>query len=287
MSAQADTRSMDTPAPTASPTNNPTGPIRPKLSFSLDLRIVVVALLLIVVTMLLAWRPWHHSADVNARTVSVTGESTIKSTPDEYGFTPSYEFKDADKAAAIKAAGDKQAALVGKLKAIGVADNHIQTNIDGYQDYNPRPLGINQPTINPGNEDAASYTYTLRLHVTVPTRAQAQKVQDYLATTAPGGAVTPNVQFSETLRKKLEAQARDTATKDARAKADQSAKNLGFRVGSVKSVEDGAGFGGGIMPMQADGKAMTMDGAAASPSIAVQPGENDLSYSVTVVYYIK
>jgi uncharacterized protein YggE len=97
--------------------------------------------------------------------------------------------------------------------------------------------------------------------------------------------VSPQANFSDAKRKDLERQARDAATKDARAKADQSAKNLGFKVGLVKTVTDGTGFGGIIYPLTASGVAKATD--LSQPSLAIQPGENDLSYTVTVTYYLK
>ncbi len=54
-----------------------------------------------------------------------------------------------------------------------------------------------------------------------------------MVTTAPTGQVSPRPNFSDAKRKELESKARDEATKDARAKADQSARNLGFKVGKI------------------------------------------------------
>jgi uncharacterized protein YggE len=129
-------------------------------------------------------------------------------------------------------------------------------------------------------------TYNLQLTVTLTNKDLVQKVQDYLVATLPTGGVSPQAGFSDSKRKQLESNARDEATKDARSKADQSAKNLGFRVGKVKSVDDGSGFGGMPYATSKAESAVALD-IAASPSLSVQPGENELSYSVTVVYTIR
>jgi uncharacterized protein YggE len=121
----------------------------------------------------------------------------------------------------------------------------------------------------------------LQLTVTVNSRETAQKVQDYLINTGPTGSISPYPTFSDTKRKELESQARDEATKDARAKADQLAKNLGFSVGKVKSIEDQSGFGD-IIPLDAT---IQPDSASRS-SLAVQPGENEITYTVRVIYYL-
>jgi uncharacterized protein YggE len=170
--------------------------------------------------------------------------------------------------------------LTAKLKALGVKDSQIKSNIDSYS---------REIMVYPEKPGSSTPSYTLQLTITASSRQEAQKIQDYLATTSPTGVITPYASFSDTKRKQLEAQARDEATKDARAKADQSAKNLGFKVGNVKTVADGSGFGGsscvgGLCYGVAEGRDTT---SAASPSIAVQPGQNELKYSVSVEYYLK
>ena len=121
--------------------------------------------------------------------------------------------------------------------------------------------------------------------IKIDNRDLAQKVQDYLITTSPTGAVSPQAGFSEAKRKTLETKARDQATKDARSKADQSAKNLGFKIGKVKTVTDSSGFGGPIVYGLAEGSNAGVD--SSNTKLAVQPGENDLQYSVTVTYYVR
>ncbi len=245
-----------------------------KLNVSFDLRAVAAVLLAIIVAMLVMWQPWS-AANPDDRTISVTGETTLKAEPDEYVFYPSYQFKNADKDAALAALTKKSGEVVAELKKLGVANNKIKTNSGGY-DF---PVSR-----EPGADETA---YTLSLTVTAADKKLAQKVQDYLVTTSPIGSVSPQAGFSITMRESLESRARDQATQDARSKADQSAKNLGFKVGKVKSVSDGTGFGD-IMTLEGRG-------SAASPAIAedtkqqltVQPGENEFTYSVTVVYFVR
>jgi len=248
-----------------------------KGSFTLrfDYRIMVVVLLVIIAVMLALWRPWSSAHSNSARTISVTGDATIKATPDEYIFTPNYQLKDADKSVASQMAVDKQNQVVAGLKKLGVADSQIKADQAGYTSF------YDQVT------DAYNYADTLT--ITIESKDLAQKVQDFLVSTAPDGQVTPTAQFSHSLQTKLEAQARDQATKDARAKAEQSAKNLGFALGKVKSVNDGGFIGGSrcggdyLCPLTASGTY----GAGSASSLSIQPGQNNLDYSVTVVYYVK
>lgn len=273
---------MASEEPVVLPSTNGGGSGNNKLSLSVDLRLVVIALLVIVVVMLVLWRPWQAKSGADARTISVTGEATVKATPDEYVFSPSYQFKNADKAAALKELTAKNDAIVAALKKLGVPDSGIKTNSNSYETgITPYDGGVSTNTRD-------STTYVLNIVVTVGDKQLTQKVQDYLVTTTPeGGSVSPYATFSTAKQKQLEAQARDQATKEARSKADQSAKNLGFKVGDVKNIDD-SGFGGGVMPYAANSTmGMAEDTKSAPPSLAVQPGENDLNYSVAVVYYIR
>lgn len=245
--------------------------VKNKLSFSLDYKVIVFVLLAIIAAMLVMWKPWSATA-ANDRTIEVSGEAKILAEPDEFVFYPAYEVLNADKQAAINELSQKSSGIVNKLKSLGVSDNKIKTDTSGYENfYYGAPDKPQLPT------------YTLRLTVTVSTRDTSQKVQDYLVTTSPSGAVSPQPSFSETKAKELESKARDQATKEARTKADQTARNLGFRVGRVKSVQDGNGFGQ-ITPMRSSA---AQDIAGSSAGLAVQPGENEIRYTMTVVYYIK
>lgn len=268
---------MEPPLPKTSPAN------KMNVGFSFDLRYVALALLTIIMLMLLVWKPWNPPVSASARTVTVTGATTLTALPNNFVFNLSYQNTNADKTTAIQVASAKSNELVAKLKALGIPDKLIRTSIDGYEGVKNEPYSMPVPAPGPTNGD---YVYTLQLTVTTTDRASAQKVQDYLVTTEPTGSVSPLPTYSETLRKQLESKARDAASQDARVKADQSAHNLGFKLGGVKSVIDGNGFKlGGTQPMQGSGSGSSDKTSA--PSLAVQPGENELSYSVTVTYYIK
>lgn len=245
-----------------------------KLNLSIDLRIIILVLVLVIIGMLVMWRPWHKAVSSD-RTVKVTGETTLKAEPDEFVFYPTYQFSSSDNQTAINNMTQKSDELVAKLKALGVPDSKIKTSSNG-SDYIKYGDGGREPS------------YFLSLTVTVDKRELAKQVQDYLVTTAPTGSVSPQTDFSKAKRKELESKARDEATKDARAKADQSAKNLGFKVGKVKSIEDGSGFGD-IYPLM-KGAALATDASStpeATTRLSLQPGENELSYSVTVTYFVQ
>jgi uncharacterized protein YggE len=243
-----------------------------KLSFTLDLRLIIGVLIAVIVAMLLMWSPWT-TAERSDEVIKVTGEAVLKAEPDEYTFSPSFTATNADKAIALAEATKKGNAVVAELKELGVPESKIKTHLDGYE--NKRLTG----------GDTDDITYNFLVTINVESRDLSQKIQDYLVSAGAQGSVTPYATFSETKRNELEAKARDEATKDARTKAEQSAENLGFRLGRVKSVEDGSGFGD-IFPVE--GRAVAPDsGSSSSGGISLQPGENELRYSVTVTYFVR
>lgn len=256
--------------------NEPESKIKRSSRLNISLSWPVVALILagVIVAMLLIWKPWSGAAYSDDRIVTVQGEATIKAEPDEFVFNPSYEFKNADKEKALSELTKKSDEVINKLKAMGIDESRIKTNASGnnYNFYFDQQNNTNN--------------YNLTITITVNNLERAQEIQDYLVTTSPTGSVSPHVKFSEQKRKQLESQARDEATKDARAKADQSAQNLGFKIGKVKSVEDGNGFGG-IIPLYSGARDLAITEDAKQQSLSVQPGENDLNYTVKVVYFLK
>lgn len=285
----------------------------------LDYKIVAIVVLVVILLLVVLWHPWIRTYTANTRTVEVTGSATVKSTPDEFVFYPTYTSANSDKQAAVTELAKKSDDIVAKLKTLGVTDEMIKTNSSSSD--GKYMLTAMYPM--PGDS-----SNTLQITVTVNSRELAQKVQDYLGTTGPTAAVSPTPSFSAAKQKQLQSQARDQAAKDAKNQAEQMAKNLGFKLGPVKTVEDGAGGGfvgrGGIMPMTFNASAagapeagaMAVDSVgtttasampasgtisvssggvttAAGPTLvksaglAVMPGQDQVDYSVTVVYYVK
>ncbi len=244
-----------------------------KLNVSLDYRWISVALVAVIAVMLFVWKPWE--AKTTDRTIDVTGQTTVSARPDKFVFYPSYQFVNSDKKAAIKQMSSKSDEIVSALKKLGVADKDIKTNSSSWS----------YPVYDNIRGGEGSATYTLQLTVTVGSDDLVQKVQDYLLGTSPSGTISPQATFSENKRKELENRARSEASKDARKKAEESAKNLGFRLAAVKAVVDGTGFSG-IYGFDGGATAERLTDSA-KPSLSVQPGENDLTYTVTVTYYIR
>ena len=242
-----------------------------RINISLNLWWLVGLLGLIIVGMVVLWRPWA-SARGGDRTVSVTGDSTLKAEPDEFQFYPSYEFRTSDKPTGLTELTAKSNEVVAGLKKLGVTDKDIKSNASSYRDYYFFNTETNQ------------HIFSLSLTVAAHTRDMAQKVQDYLISTTPTGQVSPQAQFSKTKQKELAAKARTEAIADARRKAAQQAGDLDLKLGKVKSVEENDN--GGLMPMYND-KSALMSATVEPASIGIQAGENEYNLSVRVVYYVR
>lgn len=241
--------------------------------FSIDLRLVVAVLVLIIGVMLILWKPWTGGA-ADARTIEVRGETTLSAQPDEFVFYPGYKFENTDKNVALAELTKKSNELTSKLKEFGVPESKIKTASGGGDS------GMYGPSA-PKEEHGAGTSYVLQLTVTVNDAKMAQKVQDYLIGTTPTGSVSPQATFSEAKRKELEDKGRVQALKDSKAKADRTASELGFRVDKVKTVHDGS------FSVFSGGSARGMDAAESTKSSSsIHAGENELPYSVTVTYFI-
>lgn len=209
--------------------------------------------------------------------MSVTGEAQIKAVPDEYVITPYFEYSNADRAKATEDLTKQGTEITAKLKELGVKDEQIKSNTNGYDRYY---------TATTPSDNSAS-TLQLQYTITVDTKDMAQKVQDYLLTLKPKGQISPIAQFSEGKRKELESQARDKAIEDAKAKATKTAKQLGGKIGKVVTISDGSSYGGG--PIAISGMASTMDikEGVTTSSLPVQVGQDEFNYSVSVEYELK
>lgn len=248
------------------------------MNLKLDLRFVTIALLVIIVGMLAIWRPWTESSK---RTITVTGVATVRQAPDEFIFMPTYTASGETSQAAVSKVSETGNAVVTKLKELGVAEKELKTDVNGSGGY-PMPLGVESSKPEYYGNTTANYTITATLH----DQSLAQKVLDYLVTTATTYAVTPQSSLSKDTRKKLENDARTKALTDARAKAVTTAETVGAKLGLVVSVSELTG-GGQIY--------MTDDSAVSSPTLREQAttapilltGEQDLDFSVQVVYQIR
>lgn len=246
-----------------------------KLSFNinLDLRIVCLVLLLVIASMFAFWRPWEQNVN-NARKITISGESIVKATPDEFKFSPYFEKSDSDTEKAkteLNTLGNK---VHDDLVKLGVKDDDITLDSSSYDMYYAKDSSV--------RSDAINQSVTLSVQITVASKALAQKTQDYLATTEAKGQLTSQPHFSQAKTKKLENEARQKAIVDAKEKAQQTARELGLSVGRVIAINDQPNqfaIPYGSVDSIAEGKT--------SSGLLVTPGQQDINYSIEVVFELR
>lgn len=233
---------------------------------------IVLLQLAVLICLLLFWKPWDSALGANTRKITITGSASVKAEPDQFVFTPSYT---RDKTSDIAKLNDS---VIAGLKKLGVTDAQIENNASR---YGSPDIYYIAPDSKEGKEQT-----TLSLTVTVTDKTLAQKVQDYLLTTDPAGAITPYPSFSTTKQKELTEKVRAEALADARKKADTTASELNVKVGKVIEINEGSSGGGcsSMYDCPVRDVASPTTGAEDGKTISVQPGTDEFTYSVTVVY---
>ena len=201
--------------------------------------------------------------------ITVTGTGTVTGVPNQLILSIGVQVKAASVSTALSDANQAVSRVTGALRDHGVAAADIQT-ADLY--ISPDLRGSAQ-TPN-GYTVSESVTATLR-------QVSAAGGQIDAAVRAGGNAVTVNgISLNLTDTSSLLASARKAAVANARTKASQYAAALGQPLGPVVSITDSADSGP-FYPAAAQSAA-----GAASSSVPISPGTQQLSVSVTVVYAV-
>jgi uncharacterized protein YggE len=221
--------------------------------------------------------PAANSADAETpHTISVTGSGAAYGSPDIANAQIGIESRGADVAQLVTEANTKMAAIIAAVKALGVEDKDIQTSnfsITAQQEYDPdgRPTG--------------KFTYVVSNNVNVAVR-DLTKVGDALGKAVEAGANSIyGVTFSVSEPAKLEAEARDKAMADAKARANQLAQAAGVTLGDPMTISE---YSNGPIPYAADVRAVAglgVDGSVAP--VPVSGGQIQVNLQVSVVYLIR
>lgn len=235
-----------------------------KLSISISMlwKISTIVLFVALIGVLLYTQPWDKVSE-NPRTITISGEATIKRAPDSFVFNPSFE---ADTQEAINA---KAREVVDAVKALGLGDAGIQTQVSNYEEYgNTGPTG--------------KMTYTVYLTLSVEDKDLAQKIQDYLATSGASGQISPTVGFTNNTKRELRDEATAKAVEDAKKRAEQTAQNLGVKLGKVLKIEEPEEQYD-IYPIASYDASLAREGEG----LPINAGESEFPYSVEVEFEIR
>lgn len=252
----------------------------------LDLRLVVIVLLIIITGMLWLWQPWQNITP--KRTISVTGQGTVKAAPDEFIFNPVYQKSATTAKESISRVSIVGNAVIAKLKELGLTSDDLKTDVYSSPEYDP---SVYEPSISDiggtypevVQSKIKQHTATYSITATVPSKDIAQKALDYLTTTELTSSITPQSTFKAETTKKLESEARQKGLADAKQKAIDTATGLGATLGKVVSISEPNAIS--PLPYMREGAVSSSAQDTTAPTL--ETGVNEITYSVTVVFGIK
>ncbi|MEN8615076.1 SIMPL domain-containing protein [Dehalogenimonas sp. THU2] len=206
----------------------------------------------------------------------VNGTGKVTATPDTANLSLGVQVE----AATITEANQKAAAamesLIATLKGQSVADKDIKT-----QYFNVYPVyDYDRDT---GKSTIRGYQVSNNVEVKVRVIANAGPIIDAVVAVAGDVIRVNNIYFTIENTTALEAQARELALLDAKAKAEQIANVTGVSLGQISFVSDSSSGSGRIaMPTPSfDAKA-----GAESSVTPILPGETDIFIQVQVIFNI-
>ncbi|MBI5879182.1 MAG: SIMPL domain-containing protein [Chloroflexi bacterium] len=204
-----------------------------------------------------------------AATVSVSGIGRASAAPDIARLTIGVESLQPNAGKAVSEVNTKQAAIIAKLKALGIADKDIQTtNFSVSIDRGTQP--------RPGADGPVSYRASNTATVVVRKLDQLGAVID--AATEAGANTIYGVSLSLSDNTAIVGDARNKAVADARAKAESLAKAAGVKLGRIISISE-AGAASPV-PVFAAAEARGAGGA-------IETGELTVSAQVNIVFAIE
>jgi uncharacterized protein YggE len=201
------------------------------------------------------------------RTITVSGEGTASGRPDVAVVSLGVQATGRTATEALNSANTSAAKLLAAVKAQGVADADIATT------------NVNVYPVNPDGKRVTSYNASNSIEVKVHGVDKAGPVVDAAVAAAGDAAVVQGVGFSFEDDGALQQQARAKAVDSAKTKAQQLAQAAGVDLGRIHAINEAA-TGGGVVYPSAD------QASAKSAATPIQPGTQEISQQVTVVYEI-
>lgn len=203
--------------------------------------------------------------------ISVSGTGQAFGTPDIAVLTLGVQAQAATVEEARETAAARAQAIIDAVKANGVADKDVQTvQYDIQPQYDFRPNGV---------QSIRGYQVTNVLSVKVRNINTTSKVLDDATRAGGNSTVVRGVSFTIDDPTALREAARTDALRDAKAKAEQLAREAGVGLGRPISISES----GGPVPLPATGLLAPRTGDTSTP---IQTGELQVNITVTVVYEI-
>jgi uncharacterized protein YggE len=204
--------------------------------------------------------------------IQVTGTGDVHVTPDLAVTNIGIEVTSATLSEATDEANTKMAAVIDKIKGLGVADKDIQTT-----SYNVNPL-TDQSGSNNSTPKITGYRVSNQVSVTVRKIGDLGKILD--AATSAGANNIYGVNFGVADPTSFQQQARAAAVKDAQDKANQLAQAGGLTLGKIVSIDE-------TQESQPIPRSAAPLAFSAAGSVPIQTGELEISVSVNVRFALQ
>ncbi len=204
------------------------------------------------------------------RQVTVVGKGEVRVTPDLATVQLGVETAAPTVQEALAQNTAQAQAIIDQIKALGVEDKDIQTSsFNIYANYSSEGRTI------------TGYTVSNIVMVTIRNLQQAGDLLDRVVQV--GANRVYGISFGLSDPSDAQAQARDAAMADARARADQYAQAGSATLGNVLVITENLGSSP-VVPVFAD---MRGEGAQAGAPVPVQAGEQLITAQVQVTYELR
>jgi uncharacterized protein len=212
--------------------------------------------------------PALTTADNEVRQVTVVGKGEVQGTPDTLNINASMEFIAPDVAGALNQASERQRAVIDALVGSGIDRKDISTSQVSVQ---PQYPGGDSNSI-------VGYRATNTIDVKIRQLDAASQAFGLIAGTGGDATRINNVTLEIEDDSQLVRDARARAFNDAKGRAEQYALLSELDLGQVISISESPGS---APPVPYPG---TRDGAAEMAAVPIEPGQQTVGFSVTVVW---
>jgi len=206
--------------------------------------------------------------DQEVRQVTVVGKGEVQGVPDTLTINASMEIVAPDAAAALNQSSQRQKAVIDALVGSGVDRKDISTSQISVQ---PQYPGFESNTI-------VGYRANNTIDVKIRQLDQASQAFTQIATAGGDAMRINNVTLAIEDDSQLVREARSRAFNDAKSRAEQYALLSELDLGKVISISEVAGSAPPV-PLPT-----TRDGAAEMAAVPIEPGQQTVDFSVTVVW---
>jgi uncharacterized protein YggE len=205
------------------------------------------------------------ATDRPERSVAVSGHGTVEVQPDIAELSMGVTSTSPDASTVYSTLETESQTLVESLKGLGVAEEDIQTS------------GLNiYPNVD--ENQISSFVGSVDVRVTVRDLARLGEIVDGVQAFVGPELTLSGISFSYAEPETVLGEARAAAVDNARVRAEQYAEAAGGGVGNVLEIVESS------VPTTFPAGRVAFDEAAAAAELAIEPGSQELTVDVTVVF---